>query len=140
MEDSKMKKICLLVIVIFLLGGLATAKTPVTLITNNDLPDLKGEWTGDRLGKMGNLRTDLTIYNDMLPLRGVITLYFLKGNSKTFDFNNGRIEDGRLIIYREDIGLKLDLSLRKGGDQMKLEGDIVFQGYDVSVFLKKVKE
>lgn len=135
-----MKKIFLLVIVIFVLGGLATAKTPVTPITNNDLADLKGEWTGDRLGKMGNLRTDLTIYNDILPLRGVITLYFLKGNSKDFGFNNGRIEDGRLIIYREDIGLKLDLSLRKGDGQMKLEGDIMFEGYDVNVFFKKVKE
>ena len=135
-----MKKICLLVIIILLLGGLAIAKTPVTPITNNNLTDLKGAWTGDRLGKMGNLKTDLTIYNDVLPLRGVITLYFLGGASKTIDFNNGRIEDGRLIIYRENIGLKLDLSLRKDDGQMKLEGSIMFQGYDVNVFFKKVKE
>jgi hypothetical protein len=135
-----MKKVFLLVIMILLLGGFATAKTPVTPITNNDLTDLKGEWTGERLGKMGILRTDLTIDNDMIPLRGAIILYFLRGNSKTFDFNNGRIEDGRLIIYREDIGLKLDLSLRKGDDQMKLEGNIMFEGYDVNVFFKKVKK
>jgi hypothetical protein len=135
-----MKKIFLLVIVVFVLGGFAIAKAPVTPITNNDLPDLKGEWTGDRLGKMGNLRTDLTIYNDVLPLRGVVTFYFLQGNSKTIDFNNGRIEDGRLIIYREDTGLKLDLGLRKGDGQMKLEGDVLFSGYNANVFFKKVKK
>jgi hypothetical protein len=129
-----MKKAFFLTMVILLIVGFATAKTPVTPITQNDLKDLKGEWTGKR-GL--NLETNLTIDNDNLPLTGEVELFSKRGAPKTYSFENGSIEDGKLVINCEDIGLRLRLELQKDDSEMKLVGDIDFSGRAANVIFEK---
>ena len=73
-EDKKMKKALFLAMIIFLLISCATAIIPVKPISQADLKDLKGEWTGERHSQAAVNRTDLKIYNDSLPLRGEVIL------------------------------------------------------------------
>ncbi len=135
-----MKRVFFLAMMIVIVVSLATAKTPAKPITQDDLKDLKGEWTGER-ERVGIFnRTDLKIYNDSLPLRGEVTLHFeQRAAPKTWFFKNGRIENGRLIVvWSKD--RSMDLRLRKGDGKMKLEGDITTMGLRCLVFFKKVQK
>jgi hypothetical protein len=134
-----MKKVLFLTMLILLFVGSVTAKAPFTPITQDDLKDLKGEWTGERLAKVGGTQnTDLKIYNDSLPLKGEVILQFPRVAPKTWQFNNGRIEDGRLHVIWSD-GRWMKLGLRKGDGKMELEGDIQSSGFAAKVFFKKVQ-
>jgi hypothetical protein len=133
------KKVLFLTMVILLFVGLASAKTAFTPISPDDLKDLKGEWTGERRDQRGvNARADLRIYNDRLPLEGEVVLYFPRVAPKTWQFDNGQIEDGSLLVIWSD-GRKMKLGLRKGDGKMELEGDIQSSGFAAKVFFKKVK-
>ena len=134
-----MKKVLFLTMVILLFVGFATAKAPFTPISQSDLKDLKGEWTGERIKQRGGTeRTDLTIYNARLPLKGEVVVYFPQGAPQTWKFNNGQIEDGRLhVIWSDERWMKL--RLRKGDGKLELEGDITRRGFSGKVFFKKAQ-
>jgi hypothetical protein len=134
-----MKRVLFLAMVILLAGGFAIAKTADTPITPEDLTDLMGAWTGQRVGKGGSNRTDLNINNDSLPLKGDITLHFPKQSPKTWPCS-GEIEDGRLKLSWAQGNASADLNLRKKDDgSMQLTGTMVGAGVSGSVTFKKVK-
>ena len=135
-----MKKVFFLATLIPLLVCCATAITPLKPISQDDLKDLKGEWTGERHGQLGGVeRVDLKIYNDSLPLEGEVTLHWQKQAPRTWFFR-GRIENGRLMLFWRQKSRSLDLGLRKAGGKMKLEGVIHGDGYHGNVFLQKVQK
>jgi hypothetical protein len=138
-----MKKVLFFAMVIALLvGGLAIAKLVDTPITPADLKDIKGSWTGERSGALGNLRTDLTISNDTLPLKGKITMYWQEGARRAPQTwpCTGQIENGRLKLFWNNKVGSADLGLRKADDgSMELKGTIVGGGFSAAVAFKKVK-
>ena len=126
--------------VILLVAGFATAKTPVTPITKHDLKDLKGIWTGERLGQRGGVaKVDLIISNDSLPLAGEVTCHWPGKAAITWPCK-GHIKDGRLIFFWHKKSMSLDLGLRKSNGTLELEGYITGQGERSDVLLKKVQE
>jgi hypothetical protein len=136
-----MKKVLFFAMVIALLvGGLAVAKLVDTPITPADLKDIMGTWTGERSGsRMSNQRTDLTISNDSLPLKGDMTLYFPKRAPRTSPWS-GQIENGRLKLVWDDKTGSADLGLLKSDDgSMQLQGTVEGGGVSATVVLKKVK-
>lgn len=135
-----MKRVIFLTIVILLVAVFATAKPPITPITKDDLKDLKGTWTGERLGQRGGVeRVDLIISNDSLPLEGELTLHWEKQAAITWPCK-GHIEDGRLIFLWHKKTRSLDLGLRKDNGELELEGYITGQGERGMVLLKKVQK
>lgn len=135
-----MKKVFFLAMVFLVVVSCATAKTAIKPITQDDLKDLKGEWTGKRIGQLGGVeRVDLIIYNDSLPLDGEVTLHWTKQASRTWFFK-GRIENGRLILLWREKARSMNLGLRRGNGKMELEGHIMGDGYRGNVFLKKVQK
>ena len=135
-----MKKVLFLIVVILLFVGSVTAEAPFTPITQDDLKDLKGEWTGERTAVIGGTRkTDLKIHNDSLPLQGEVILHVPRGAPQTYGFEDGRIEDERLVLICEDTELELHLRLLKGDGKMKLEGDITGAGFSGKVSFKKAQ-
>jgi len=135
-----MKRVLFLAMALLLVGGLAIAKTAVIPITPADLKDLKGAWTGERYAQVGGqMRTDLTLYNESLPLEGDVTLYFLGVGPKTWPCR-GRIEDGRLKLFWDNQTGTADLGLRKKDDgSMELQGTISWRGYGSPITFTKVK-
>ena len=94
-----MKRALFLTMVILLVAVFATAKAPVTPITKHDLKDLKGAWTGERLGQRGGFEgVDLIIFNDSLPLEGEVTLHWPRQGAKSWPCR-GQIKEGRLIFF-----------------------------------------
>jgi hypothetical protein len=137
-----MKRAIFLAMMILLVAAFAIAKPPVTPISQDNLKDLKGMWTGERLGQRGGLeKIDLKINNDSIPLKGEVTLHWEERGiaSKTWPCK-GHIEDGRLIFLWAKQSRKLDLGLRKEDGSMELEGYITDKGFQGTVFLKKVQE
>jgi hypothetical protein len=135
-----MKKALFLTMMILLAAAFATAKTPLTPITKDDLKDLKGTWTGERLGQRGGVGSvDLVISNDSLPLEGEVTLHWPDRAAISWPCK-GHIEEGRLIFLWANRSRKLDLGLRKDDGSMELEGDITDRGERGMVLLKKVQE
>ena len=134
-----MKRSIFLAMVILLVAAFAIAKPPVTPISQDDLKDLKGEWTGERLALDGSTqKTDLQINNDSLPLKGEVVWYFPQAASNPWRFKNGHIKDGSLnVVWSDERSMKL--SLRKGDGKMELEGDIQGGGVSITIFFKKVK-
>lgn len=135
-----MKRALFLTTVILLVVGLAAAKALVTPITLADLKDLKGKWTGERLARVGGAqRTDLTLFNDSLPLEGEVTLYYYKDVPRTWPCR-GRIENGHLLLFWDKQTRKMDLRLLKKDDgSLELEGDVTGMGFGARVLLKKAK-
>ena len=135
-----MKRALLLTMVIILVAGFANAKPPLTPITRNDLKDLKGAWTGERIGQRGGVeKVSLIISNDSLPLEGKVTLHRPKQAAISWSCR-GHIEDGRLIFLWHKKSRSLDLGLRKDNGALELEGYITGQGQRGMVLLKKVQE
>ena len=141
-EVTTTKKVVLLTTIIFFAAGLAYAGSAVRPITQDDLKDLKGAWTGERIGHRGRAeRVDVLISTRSLPLQGEVTLYWEKRNvtPKTWPCT-GHIEDGRLIVLWAKDNRKMELELRTGDGEMKLEGHITDKGFRGTVFLKKIQE
>ena len=135
-----MKKAFFLTMVILLVAVFATAKPPVTPITKHDLKDLKGAWTGERIGQRGGReKVDLKISNDNLPLEGEITLY-QSGKAPLTWPCKGHIKEGRLIFFWRKKSMSLDLGLRTYNGDLELEGYITGHGEKGMVLLKKVQE
>jgi hypothetical protein len=135
-----MKRALFLTMVILLVAGFATAKTPVTPITKHDLKDLKGSWTGERIGRRGGVEgVDLIIFNDSLPLVGEVTLHWPRQAAKSWPCK-GHIKEGRLIFFWQKESRSLNLGLRKDDGTLALEGYITGHGERGMVLLKKVQE
>jgi hypothetical protein len=135
-----MNRILFLTMAILLLAVFATAKTPLTPITKDDLKDLKGTWTGERLGQRGGVaKLNLIISDDTLPLEGEVTCHWPKQAAISWPCS-GHIENGRLIFFWREKSMSLDLGLRKKDGKLELEGYITGQGERGTVLLKKVQE
>ena len=137
---TTMKRALFLTLVILLVAAFASAKTSVTPITKHDLKDLKGAWTGERIGRRGGVEgVDLIIFNDSLPLEGEVTLHWPREAAKSWPCR-GQIKEGRLIFFWAKKSRSLDLGLRKVDGSMELEGYITGHGEGGMVLLKKVRE
>jgi hypothetical protein len=118
----------------------AMTKQPITV---KDLPDLKGKWTGSRVGGGGTrLNTDLEISNDSLPVQGKFIFYDVvrpgqRGRTEIKEFKNGKINDqGNLLFTGPNI--EVELSLYKDDGKMKLEGNYFWAGVKATMsFTKK---
>jgi len=101
---------------------------------------LKGKWEGWRNISGRDLRTDLEIDNDTLPLKGKFIFHdaIRKGvmsGTNTMEFDQGSIKDNNFYLkLRENY---FELSLHKGGGKMKLEGDFYFAGNRGTMSLNK---
>lgn len=129
--------ILFLVPVVF--GGCATV--PEKPITQNDLPDLKGEWKGvyqDRVRTTYIQPVELEIegFKDLI-VKGEITFGHGDRPPTSFPFY-GKIENGRMMFSWQG-GQYINLGLRKGGSEMKLEGDYRIQQLEGTISLKKVR-
>jgi hypothetical protein len=132
-----MKRALFLAMVILLVAVFAAAKPPVTPITKEDL---KGAWTGERLGQRGGVgNVGLIISNDSLPLEGEVTCHWPDRASISWPCK-GHIEDGRLIFFWRKKSMSLDLGLRRDDGELELEGNITGQGERGMVLFKKVQE
>lgn len=127
----------ILIILVGLVGYAAMTKEP---ISESNLSDLKGKWEGWRTLTGGNLRTELEIDNDTLPLQGKFIYHDVKRQGKmsgtnTMGFKNGRIKDNNFYVKRGET--EIELSLHKGDGKMKLEGSFYFAGNRGTMELNK---
>jgi hypothetical protein len=111
-------------------------------ISEGNLADLKGKWTGSRTLGMGIQRnTDFEISNDSLPVQGKFIFYdFMRsgrrGETEIIDFKNGKINDqGNLLIVGSN--MEVELSLYKDDGKMKLEGNFFWTGAKGTMSFKK---
>jgi hypothetical protein len=109
------------------------AKMEKIAISEGNLPDLKGKWTGSRIMGAGTrLNTDFEISNDSLPVQGKFIFYDVmrsgrRGETQIIDFKNGKINDqGNLLITGSNI--EVELSLYKDDGKKKLEGNFFWTG------------
>jgi hypothetical protein len=134
--------VCIGVLFVSMVG---VACTPVqkTLITKNDLPTLKGTWSGwTTFSSAQNtpVLTTLEINNDTVPLQGKITLSNLPagvaplfpveslsaGNQVTIGFKNGKLSDQGTIIGQSGENF-LELTYSAGG-KPKFDGWFYYYG------------
>ncbi len=129
--------------IIILIGMVSYAAMTKQPITVKDLPDLKGKWTGSRIGGGGiRLNADLEISNDSLPVQGKLTFYDIsragrRGQTEIKDLKNGKINDqGNLLFTGSNV--EVELSLYKDDGEMKLEGNYFWTGRKGTIsFTKK---
>ncbi len=113
-----------------------------TSISEANLADLKGKWTGYRSPGAGMmLNTDLEISSEGLPVQGKLTYYDVRrpgqsGTTETIGFKSGKINDnGNLLIMQRN--LELELSLYNDGGKLKLEGNFSLPGAKGTMSFKK---
>jgi hypothetical protein len=111
-------------------------------ISNGDLPGLKGEWEGMRDIIYGNMRfhdfAEMEVFNDTLPLRGKVIIYFLAGtDTRIYPFEKGVIDsEGRLVLPL-DGQTEVVLSLYRGEKGMKLWGSYFYLGREGTLSLTR---
>jgi hypothetical protein len=127
---------------VFILMGLASyAAMKREPISEGNLSDLKGKWEGVRtVARTHNMRTELEIYNDTLPLKGKFIFHEIKMQNRpvgtdTMQFDGGRIKNDN--FYLKGGQNYWELSLHKGDGKMKLEGDFYFRGVRGTMTLNK---
>ncbi len=133
------RAICLMVMGLAIISMISVSCAPAqkTIITNGNLPTLKGTWAGWTdfgLGQAPGVLTYLEIINDSPPIQGKITLNQLPGpvalvvpadaktadNSLIIDFKNGKISNQGTIIAQS--GQNFVELTYFGGGKPKLEG------------------
>lgn len=134
-------------LVLFLAWMLLAACAPMqkTVITNDNLPTLKGKWSGWTTFtgyQMNSLMTTLEIFNDKVPVDGRITIQNFPGpvrrafniplenvmadNSIVLKFNDAKItDDGTLLGTNGQNFLELTYY---AGEGQKLAGRFYFFG------------
>jgi hypothetical protein len=123
--------------------GVACAPVQKTMIAENDLPALKGTWSGWTIFSSAQTQpvlTALEISNDTVPLQGKITLSNLPpgvaslfpveslsaGNQVAIGFKNGKISDqGTIIGQSGENFLELTYS---AGEKPRFEGWFYYYG------------
>ena len=110
---------------IFLVSCTTAVKIP---ILSNDLSLFKGTWEGVRQvtyvrGPTNDL-TILEIFNDTIPLKGKIVIFYQGASDiREYPFENGQITpDGNLAIQLAE-DTRVNLSLYKQGEKLKLLGN-----------------
>jgi hypothetical protein len=143
-----MKKMgCFMWMILLLVWMLLAACAPMqkTVITNSNLPTLKGTWSGWTTfrGYQGNsLMTTLEIFNDNVPIEGRIIIHHfpaaarntfgiplkdvMADNSIILKFNDAKItDDGTLLGTNGQNYLELTYY---EGEKQKLDGPFYFYG------------
>jgi hypothetical protein len=130
------------ILLIISMALVSYAKMEKIAISEGNLPDLKGKWTGSRIGGGGmRLNTDFEISNDSLPVQGRFIFYDVmrsgrRGETQIIDFKNGKINDqGNLLITGSNI--EVELSLYKDDGKKKLEGNYFWTGAKGTMSFKK---
>jgi hypothetical protein len=122
-------------LMLFLASIIGCATIPVKPITQDDLPDLKGKWKGfyrDRITTTYVQPIELEIEDiEDFKVKGKTIWSHADRPATSIPFV-GKIENGRLI------GGYINLSLRKGGGKMKLEGEYRIQQWEGTVSLNKI--
>ena len=122
-------------LMLFLASIIGCVTIPVKPITQDDLPDLKGKWKGfyrDRITPTYVQSIELEIEDiEDFKVKGKTTWSHADRPATSIPFV-GKIENGRLI------GGYINLSLRKGGGKMKLEGEYRIQQWEGTVSLNKI--
>jgi hypothetical protein len=141
MKGGRMKKYGIFMLVGLLVLG-ACAFLPRAPISSGDLPSLKGKWEGARDMIWGRYRSYdpaiLEIYNDTIPLRGRVAIQFMdESRPRVYVFEDGTIDpDGNFRAQlKEDT--KIILSLHKGENQLRLDGDYLYGNYRGRLTLDK---
>jgi hypothetical protein len=109
--------------------SLSCASIPVKSISQSDLEDLKGKWKGTRYGIGYTAPTELEILNTTIPISASITFHETRTGTYTYTLT-GELQDGKLFFFtwnRNEYWVKL--TLRKGNDKIKLEGDYQWGNY-----------
>jgi hypothetical protein len=154
-ERKNMKKtICLVGMGLLFVSMALLSCTPAkTVITQSNLPTLRGTWEGWTTFSSFQANPVLTkfeIYNTTIPLAGTITLYNIPqqiadvipsselpvGNNVTINFNNGKITDQGTIIGHGTMGNFLELTLY-AGEKMKMSGWFYYYGIKGTMDLTK---
>lgn len=133
------KTIFLGCLILFLAANvlLNCASIPIKLLSQSDLPELKGKWNGFYQDRGGTYiqPVELEIFNG--DLNGKITFDHASRPPTSFPFN-GKLEKGR-IVYSWLEGQYIHLNFRKGEGKVKLEGNYRIQQWEGTIFLDKVK-
>ncbi len=135
-----MKKVWILLGLVSFLGGISSvcAEEEVPIV---DVSILQGVWDGSHT-KINTypISSSLEIFNDAVPLKGVLTSY-ARGTNR-YPFENGVVENGKLFIqWEKDKWIKL--GMYKNGKTVQLRGEFYWHessgwGYDgTSQFQKK---
>lgn len=130
-------QICIL---IALVSSASMTREP---ISEGNLSGLTGKWAGWRIVSGSNLRTEMEIYNDTLPLKGKFIFYDIHrrqkagqfGQTVVLKFKQGIIKDNNLYIKRGQNSF--ELSLHKGDGKMRLEGGFNALGVNGNITLNK---
>ena len=129
------------ILLIISMALVSYAKMEKIAISEGNLPDLKGKWTGSRIMGAGTrLNTDFEISNDSLPVQGKFIFYDVmrsgrRGETEIKDFM-GKINDqGNLVITGSNV--EVELSLYKDDGKMKLEGNFFWTGAKGTMSFKK---
>ena len=125
----------------------ACAPMQKTVITNSNLPTLKGTWSGWTTFssfQSNPLRTTLEIRNDTVPIEGKIILHNFPGvarrnftpipledvmadNSVILNFKNGKITDNGTLLGTNGQNF-LELTYYYEGEKQKFNGRFYFYG------------
>jgi hypothetical protein len=137
-----MKKIfCLIGLGMFLISACATV--PRTPLQPSEAGILKGEWEGIRAVQWVRFTsqdyTTMEIFNDVLPLKGKVSVRFLEGqNLYVYSFDNGTIDAEGKLVANSGEEMKISLGLYHEKGKMKLYGDYYYrQNYGTLTLYKK---
>jgi hypothetical protein len=131
---------------VFLLIGLlalgACATLPRAPISSGDLPSLKGKWEGARDMIWGRYRSYdpavMEIYNDTIPLKGKVAIQFMdESQLRTYSFEDGTIDPEGNFRAQLKEDTKIILSLHKGENKLRLDGDYLYGNYRGRLTLDK---
>jgi hypothetical protein len=109
-------------------------------ISEGNLSDLRGKWEGWRSISGRDLRTEMEIYNDTLPLKGKFIFHDVKrkdkiGGTFTSEFKQGMIKDNKFYLKQgQDY---FELSLHKGDGKLKLKGNFSSSVHNGTLTLSK---
>jgi hypothetical protein len=132
-KGVQMKKYGVLLLVGLLALG-ACASLPRAPISSGDLPSLKGKWEGERDMTWGRYRSYdpafMEIFNDTIPLKGKVAIQFMdEAQLRTYSFEDGTIDSEGNFRAQLKEDTKIILSLKKGGNKMRLDGDYLYGNY-----------
>jgi hypothetical protein len=139
-EGKVMKKIWIVLLAVSLLGG-ACATTTKMPLTSTDLSVLKGDWDGIRYLTLNTIQTvtymELKILNDAIPLKGQVILMPRGETERSYEFDNGQVNAQGILTIPFGDDMRMELSLSKEGDKMKLSGSYFFRMNQGKVELTK---
>jgi hypothetical protein len=123
-----MKKIALLLLGFWVATMVAPVYAGEVVITDENVARLKGTWPGSRdviriSTSNRSFPSDFIIENDDIPLRGMLINYNTGSGNKSYSFDGGIIEKGKLFI-RLDKSQWISLTLYVSrSNKMELRGE-----------------